>query len=443
MPRTISEKARRIAPSATLAMDAKAKALKAQGVSVVSFAAGEPDFDTPLPIRDAMKEAMDQNMTRYTPVSGTAELKDAIIHRFEEDHGLHYDPQEIIVSNGAKHSLYTLFQTILDPGDEVIIPTPCWVSYPEMVRMAGGTPIFVEMKKEHGFVPTNGEILAAITPRTKAFLLTSPNNPTGCVWNRKQMENVMQLAIEHDFYIVSDEIYEKLLYTGEKPCSIASLSEEAKAHTLVVNGVSKSYAMTGFRIGYTAGPRDVIKAMTNYQSQSTSAPNSAAQHAAAVALRGDQSCVETMRQAFQQRRDRIVERINAIPGLSCNKPDGAFYVMMDVRPLLGKRLRQRASGKAACRDRARRILPGGRFLPAELRHQHGGHRGRHEPSGQFCKGAELNARIQQKNQPVDAVQIQISAAGRRRAQPVPGDFRLRGYPQDCLQQSSGAHMRSG
>lgn len=338
MPRTISEKARRIAPSATLAMDAKAKALKAQGISVVSFAAGEPDFDTPLPIRDAMKEAMDQNMTRYTPVSGTAELKDAIIHRFEEDHGLHYDPQEIIVSNGAKHSLYTLFQTILDPGDEVIIPTPCWVSYPEMVRMAGGMPIFVEMKKEHGFVPTNGEILAAITPRTKAFLLTSPNNPTGCVWNRKQMENVMQLAVEHDFFIVSDEIYEKLLYTGEKPCSIASLSEEAKAHTLVVNGVSKSYAMTGFRIGYTAGPRDVIKAMTNYQSQSTSAPNSAAQHAAAVALRGDQSCVETMRQAFQQRRDRIVERINAIPGLSCNKPDGAFYVMMDVRPLLGKRL---------------------------------------------------------------------------------------------------------
>ena len=187
-------------------------------------------------------------------------------------------------------------------------------------------------------MPTNGEILAAITPRTKAFLLTSPNNPTGCVWNRRQMENVMQLAVEHDFFIVSDEIYEKLLYTGEKPCSIASLSEEAKAHTLVVNGVSKSYAMTGFRIGYTAGPRDVIKAMTNYQSQATSAPNSAAQHAAAVALSGDQACVETMRQAFQQRRDRIVERINAIPGLSCNKPDGAFYVMMDVRPLLGKKI---------------------------------------------------------------------------------------------------------
>ena len=312
MPRTISEKARRIAPSATLAMDAKAKALKAQGVSVVSFAAGEPDFDTPLPIRNAMKEAMDQNMTRYTPVSGTAELKEAIIHRFEEDHGLHYDPQEIIVSNGAKHSLYTLFQTLLDPGDEVIIPTPCWVSYPEMVRMAGGTPIFVEMKKEHGFVPTNGEILAAITPRTKAFLLTSPNNPTGCVWNRKQMENVMQLAIEHDFYIVSDEIYEKLLYTGEKPCSIASLGEEAKAHTLVVNGVSKSYAMTGFRIGYTAGPRDVIKAMTNYQSQATSAPNSAAQHAAAVALSGDQACVETTREAYRKRRDILCDGLTAI-----------------------------------------------------------------------------------------------------------------------------------
>ena len=334
----ISQRCQRVTGSLTLAIDAKAKEMKQKGIDVVGFGAGEPDFDTPEHIRKAAKDALDLGKTRYTPAAGMPELRQAICDKLKRDNGLDYVPQQIVGSNGAKHSLYTLFQTILDPGDEVIIPTPCWVSYPEMVRMAGGTPVFVEMKKEHGFVPTNGEILAAITPRTKAFLLTSPNNPTGCVWNRKQMENVMQLAVEHDFFIVSDEIYEKLLYTGEKPCSIASLSEEAKAHTLVVNGVSKSYAMTGFRIGYTAGPRDVIKAMTNYQSQATSAPNSAAQHAAAVALSGDQACVETMRQAFQQRRDRIVERINAIPGLSCNKPDGAFYVMMDVRPLLGKKI---------------------------------------------------------------------------------------------------------
>ena len=185
MPRTISEKARRIAPSATLAMDAKAKALKAQGVSVVSFAAGEPDFDTPLPIRNAMKDAMDQNMTRYTPVGGTAELKEAIIHRFEEDHGLHYDPQEIIVSNGAKHSLYTLFQTILDPGDEVIIPTPCWVSYPEMVRMAGGVPVFLDCPESQGFLPSMADLEKLITPRTKAFILNTPSNPNGCMWSRE------------------------------------------------------------------------------------------------------------------------------------------------------------------------------------------------------------------------------------------------------------------
>ncbi|MCI6036350.1 MAG: pyridoxal phosphate-dependent aminotransferase [Clostridiales bacterium] len=298
---------------------------------------GEPDLNTPDPIKEAAKAALDANDTHYPPGNGFPYLLEAISKFEAERHGLHYGPDEILVTVGATEALSATFNTLLNPGDEVIIPTPAFGLYEALVRLRDGVPVFLPTEDSR-FQIVPEALAGAITPRTKAIVLTSPNNPTGCVWNRKQMENVMQLAIEHDFYIVSDEIYEKLLYTGEKPCSIASLSEEAKAHTLVVNGVSKSYAMTGFRIGYTAGPRDVIKAMTNYQSQSTSAPNSAAQHAAAAALCGDQSCVETMRQAFQQRRDRIVERINAIPGLSCNKPDGAFYVMMDVRPLLGKRL---------------------------------------------------------------------------------------------------------
>lgn len=339
MPLGISEKCRQIAPSATLAVDAKAKELRAAGVNVIGFAAGEPDFDTPEPIRDAVKEAMDMGMTRYTPVPGTVELRDAIRARLKVDHGLEYARDEIIVSNGAKHSLYTAFQTILDPGDEVIVDKPCWVSYPEMVRMAGGTPVFLDCPESQGFLPSMDDFAALISPRTKAFILNTPSNPNGCVWSRRQLEELGELAVRHDFYIVADEIYEKLVYSGAEHISVATLSDEIKKRTILINGVSKAYAMTGFRIGYAAGPRDVIEAMSNYQSQAASAPNSAAQHAAAIALSMPQGCVEDMRRAFEERRDELVRLINGIPGLSCRTPDGAFYAMMNIRGVIGKRYR--------------------------------------------------------------------------------------------------------
>lgn len=338
MPLGLSEKAKNIAPSATLAIDAKAKAMRAAGENVIGFAAGEPDFDTPEPIRDAMKEALDKGQTRYSPVPGTLELRKAIVEKFKRDNGLTYDVNDVLVSNGAKHSLYNAFFALVDDGDEVIIPTPCWVSYPEMVRMVGGVPVFVPSGEKEGFIPSVAAIEAAITPKTKAFMLTSPSNPNGCVWPRAMLKALADLAVKHDFYIVSDEIYENLLYGDHEHVSVASFGEAVKARTIVVNGVSKTYAMTGFRIGYAAGPREVIDAMSNAQSQATSAPNTPAQAAATRALTMPQDCVETMRKAFEERRDAIVRGINAIPGLSCVKPDGAFYVMMNVSALLGKRI---------------------------------------------------------------------------------------------------------
>lgn len=336
MPLDLSRNCLQIAPSATFAMDARAKALRAMNLSVIGFAAGEPDFDTPECIRDAMKDALDKGYTRYSPVAGTLEIRDAIIQKLRRDNGLSYARDEIIVSNGAKHSIYTLLQTILNQGDEVLIPTPCWVSYPEMVRMAGGVPVFIEATEAENFIPTPERIAAAVTAKTKAFILNTPNNPCGCLWPRETLEALAELCVKKDFYIISDEIYEKLIYDGNVYLSIASLGAEVKARTLLVNGVSKTYAMTGFRIGYTAGPKNVIDAMSNYQSQATSGPNTPAQHAAAFAMSMPQDCVEEMRLAFQSRRDQIVAGINAIPGLSCKKPEGAFYVMMNLKALLGK-----------------------------------------------------------------------------------------------------------
>ena len=336
MPLGISYKAGNIAPSATLAMDAKAKAMLAAGENVIGFAAGEPDFNTPEIIRDAMKAALDKGMTRYSPVPGTMELRKAIVEKLKKDNGLTYGLDQVIVSNGAKHSLYNAFFTLLNDGDEVIIPTPCWVSYPEMVRMVGGVPVFVPASEKESFIPSVDAIAAAISPKTKAFILTSPSNPNGCVWPKPALEALAKLAVEHDFYIIADEIYEFLIYGSERHVSIASLNEDIKARTILINGVSKTYAMTGFRIGYAAGPKDVIQAMNNTQSQATSAPNTPAQYAATMALTMPQDCVETMRKAFEERRDVIVKGINAIPGLRCLKPDGAFYVMMNVSALLGK-----------------------------------------------------------------------------------------------------------
>lgn len=335
MALTVSHRCQNIAPSLTLQIDARAKEMRTAGLDVIGFGAGEPDFPTPKHICDAAKEALDLGMTRYTPAAGTKELRKAICEKLKRDNDMTYTYGDILVSSGAKHSLYTIFQAIIDPGDEVLIPTPCWVSYPEMVRMAGGVPIFIPADENTNFIPTNRDIAARVTRRTKAIIITSPSNPNGSVWEREQLQFVADLAVSHPFYVVSDEIYEKLIYDGRKHLSIAQLGEDIKAQTFMVNGMSKAYAMTGWRIGYVAGPRHEITAMANFQSQATSNANTIAQYASLKALQGDQSCVDEMVAEFQKRRDVMVERINRIPHLSCRKPQGAFYIMMNIKEVLG------------------------------------------------------------------------------------------------------------
>ena len=336
MSLSISHRAANIAPSLTLAITARAAEMKAQGLDVVGFGAGEPDFPTPAFICDAAKEAIDKGLTKYTPAAGTKELRKAICEKLLRDNDMTYNYQNILVSNGAKHSLYNIFQAILDPGDEVLIPSPCWVSYPEMVRMAGGVPVFIPSTEENNFIPTNRDIASRVSRRTKAIIITSPSNPNGSIWSKDQLQFVADLAVTHPFYVISDEIYEKLIYDGKKHFSIAQLGEQIKACTFIVNGVSKAYAMTGWRIGYVAGPQDVIAAMSSYQSHATSNPNSIAQYAALKALQGDQQCVCDMVAAFEKRRDLMYERINSIEGISCLKPQGAFYVMMNIGKLIGR-----------------------------------------------------------------------------------------------------------
>lgn len=328
-----------ISPSPTLAIDAKAKEMRQSGRDVVSFCAGEPDFVTPQYIRTAAHEALDMGLTKYTPSSGTMGLRRAICQKLKRDNGLTYTPGQVIVSNGAKFALYAALAALVNPGDEVIIPTPCWVSYPEMVRIVGGVPVLVPGKPEKGFVTEAQDLLPFVTERTKALILNTPNNPNGCIWNRKQLEEIAALAVERGFYVISDEIYEKLIYDGEEHVSIASLGEDIFKQTVVVNGVSKAFAMTGWRIGYAAGPEAVIKAMGSLQSQVASGSNSIAQYAAEAALT-DERCdaeIERMRLAYDERRQHIVERLSAIPGIRCVMPKGAFYVMMDMSALIGKR----------------------------------------------------------------------------------------------------------
>ena len=331
----ISNRCRSISPSPTLVIDSKAKAMKKKGIDVVGFGAGEPDFDTPEYIRNAAKAALDEGMTRYTPSSGTLELRTAICAKLKRDNGLEYEPDQIVVSNGAKHSLFNICQTILDPGDEVIIPEPFWVSYPELVQIAGGVPVMVHGHEENDFLVSADDMKPYITPRTKAIILNSPNNPNGCVWPREMLEDIARLAVENQLFVISDEIYEKLVYDGEKHVSIASLGEEIKAQTFVVNGFSKAYAMTGWRLGYCAGPTNVMKAVGALQSHATSNPNSIAQYAGYVALSGGDDIIAAMVAEFDRRRKHIVSRINAIPGLSCRMPKGAFYVMMNISELIG------------------------------------------------------------------------------------------------------------
>lgn len=333
----LSKKIRAITPSVTLAITAKANQMKSEGADVVGFGAGEPDFDTPAHIRDAAKEALDRGYTRYTPASGTMELRRAVAGKLLRENGLAYEPAQIVVSNGAKHSLFNVFQALLDPGDEVLVPAPYWVSYPELVRMADGVPVFVPTREEDGFRPDPGELARAVTPRTRAIIINNPCNPTGALYARGDLEAVAALAVEKDICVVSDEVYEKLSYADEPPVSIAALGEAVRERTVVVNGVSKTYAMTGWRIGYAAAPLPVAKAMGGYQSHAASNPNTVAQYAALAALNGPQEAVGIMAAEFRRRRDRMVARIGAIPGLTCVKPEGAFYVMMNISGVLGRR----------------------------------------------------------------------------------------------------------
>lgn len=317
-------------PSATLAISAKAAAMRKEGIDVISFGAGEPDFDTPQHIKQAAIEAINSGFTKYTPASGTPELKEAIAEKLKKENNLDYSPSQIIVSCGAKHSIYNALMAICDPGDEVIIISPYWVSYPEMVRLAGGVPVIVETEMENDYLPSPDAIRSKISPKTKAIIVNSPSNPTGSVCTEEILREIGELAVEGDFYIISDEIYEKLIYDGLRHVSIAALDERFKERTILINGVSKSYSMTGWRIGYAAGPEEVISAMSRIQSHSTSNPTSISQAAALEALRGPQEEVERMRAEFERRRELICGKLDEIEGIRYFKPKGAFYVFVDV-----------------------------------------------------------------------------------------------------------------
>jgi aspartate aminotransferase len=325
----LSDRVQSIKPSPTLAMNTKAVAMREAGVDVISFGVGEPDFDTPVHIREAAKQAMDEGMTRYTAVGGIQELKAAIINKFRNDNKLTYEPGEVMVSCGGKHVLYNLAQAILNPGDEAIIPAPFWVSYPPIAILAGAKPVIVETHQENDFKLTPETLRKALTDRSRLLVLNSPSNPTGAVYSKSELEALAEVVLEHDLFVVSDEIYEKLIFDGKAFCSIAELGREIKERTLIVNGVSKTYAMTGWRIGYAAGDSTVIAAMTKIQSQSTSNPNSIAQKAAVAALTGPQDSVIDMVRTFSERRTYVVDRLNGIPGVRCNTPQGAFYAFGD------------------------------------------------------------------------------------------------------------------
>lgn len=331
-----SRKAKNINPSITLAITAKAKALKAEGVDVVSFGAGEPDFNTPKNIINAAIRAMDEGKTKYTPTAGILELREAICNKLEKDNDLKYNPNQIIVSTGAKQCLADVFMAILNPGDEVIVPTPYWVSYPELIKLADGIPVFVEANEKAGYKYTIEDLENVVTDKTKALVLNSPNNPTGTIYQKEELEVIAKFAKKHDILIISDEMYEKLIYDGEKHISIASLSQDAYERTIVINGVSKAYAMTGWRIGYAAAKEEIIKLMVSVQSHVTSNPNSIAQYASVEALNGPTDELVKMIAEFDNRRKFMVKRIGEIEGLDIIYPKGAFYLMINVSCVYGK-----------------------------------------------------------------------------------------------------------
>ncbi|MBI5902506.1 MAG: pyridoxal phosphate-dependent aminotransferase [Deltaproteobacteria bacterium] len=353
--------------SATLAITAKAKALAAEGRDIVGLGAGEPDFDTPENIKNAAIKAIRDGQTKYTAVGGINELKDAVIGKFKRDNSLAYSRDEIIVSCGGKHSIYNLFQAILDPGDEVVIPSPYWLSYPVMVALGKGVPRIIPTEESAGFKMSVEAFRESITPRTKAVVINSPSNPTGAAYTFEELKGLADVALENNVLIISDEIYEKLTYDGFNSASIASTSEEAKRCSVVLNGVSKTYSMTGWRIGYAAGPKEIVKAMTSIQSQSTSNPASISQWAAVEAISGPQDSLAIMVKEFEKRRNAMVEALNSIEGISAFKPLGAFYVFANISGLLGGRFKGRevkgSADFAACLldEAGVAVVPGGPF----------------------------------------------------------------------------------
>lgn len=332
----ISERVRNITPSATLGLTTRVNQLKQEGITVIALNVGEPDFGTPENICAAGIKAIENQKTKYTTVSGINELREAICAKLKRDNGLNYEPSQITVGTGAKQTLINCILTLIDPGDEVIIPKPCWVSYIEMVKLAGGVPVFVACKEDEEFALDIEEVKAAITPKTKAVLFNTPNNPTGAVYSEESLRKLAALAEEHDFYLIADEVYEKLIYDGYKHFSVASVSEDAYNRTVIINGISKAYSMTGWRIGFAAGPKDVIKGMNSLQGHATSNASSISQYAAVEAFNGPQESIELMRQEFYKRLQYVLGRLRAMPGVTCAGSHGAFYLMPNVKSFYGK-----------------------------------------------------------------------------------------------------------
>ena len=389
---TVSQRVRNLVPSATVAIAATARRLRAQGIDVIGFGQGEPDFDTPEHIKEAAIQAIREGFTKYTASGGIDELKDAVATKLKRDNGLAYTREQILISCGGKHSIFNVFQALLEPEDEVIIPAPYWVSFPEQVKLCGGKPVFAHTHEREGFRVHRALVEPLLTPRTKILVLNSPCNPTGAALSLAELESLADLATEWGFWLLSDETYEALVYDEYRHVSIASLGDRVYAQTILVNSLSKAYAMTGWRVGYTAAPKEIIRAMDSLQSQETSNPTSIAQRAAVAALTGPQVTVQRMREEFDRRRRYIVDRLNAMPGVRCVKPQGAFYVFPqcvgNVRPALRRddhpefqRLYHLPAGEGADRGRARGRVRQRRARPDFLRHLAGEHRGRHGSNG--------------------------------------------------------------
>lgn len=335
----LSRKGLAIEPSVTLEISAKAKAMKDKGIDVISFSVGEPDFNTPKNIREEGIRAINAGLTKYTASSGIPELRKAVCDKFKKDNNLDYKPNNILVSSGGKHSIYNAFMAILNPGDEVIMSVPYWVSYPELVNISGGVPVFIETKEENDFKFSVEDLDSVKTSKTKAIILNSPSNPTGSIYTEEELRAIAQWAVTNNIFVLSDELYEKLIYDGYKHVSIASFNEEIKNLTILISGMSKAFAMTGWRIGFAAAHEDIIKIMGNIQSHTTSNPSSIAQYASVVGLNDDQTSIEEMRVEFDKRRIYMYETVNSINGLSCRRPKGAFYIMVNYTKLLGKTIK--------------------------------------------------------------------------------------------------------